>query len=206
MSELIYLSLWLHDFSEQNMLGYWSQALEEFPASSQFPGVRGLAIYPLDWSSAPVLEQTFREGVSTEQALTLTNEFRHADYAYEAQISWDLWVPKSLEATGGWKQDTRLVSLVCLGTEFDPEGTEGPGHLQVNFGPDFAFLPPAEWELAGITWRQQMASTPLRENVDKLISYVHRLEKRLPVSKRLLWCESGENLAEKILSLWDLKA
>lgn len=205
MSELVYLSLWLRDFSEQTMLGYWKQAMEEFPASSQFPGVRGLVIYPLDWSSTPVLDQTLRGEVSIEQAAALASEFLHADHAYEAQICWDLWVPQSSEPAEGWKQDARLVSLVCLGAEFDPEGTGGPGHLQINFGPDSGFLPPAEWELSGAEWQRQMASPQLRENVEKLISYVHRLQKRLPVSKRLLWCESGENLAEKILSFWDLK-
>ena len=205
MPELVYLSLWLRDFSEQTMLGYWKQAMEEFPPSSQFPGVRGLAIYPLDWSSTPVLDQTLREEASIEQAAALASEFLHADYAYEAQICWDLWVPQSSEPAEGWKQDARLVSLVCLGTEFDPVGTGGTGHLQINFGPDSGFLPPEEWELSGEEWRRQMASPQLRENVEKLISYVHRLQKRLPVSKRLLWCESGENLAEKIMSFWDLK-
>lgn len=70
---------------------------------------------------------------------------------------------------------------------------------------DSAFLPPEEWKLSEAEWRRQMASPPLRENVEKLISYVHRLEKRLPVNKRFLWGESGANLAEKILSFANLK-
>ncbi|MBI4460507.1 MAG: hypothetical protein HY648_10680, partial [Acidobacteria bacterium] len=205
MADLVYLSLSLREFSEQTMLGYWRQAIDEFPASPQFPGVCGLTVYPLDWSAAPALEQTFLDGVSGEQALTVANEFLHEDYAYEAQMRWDLWTPKSSQSSEGWQQESPVVSLMCLGDEFDPEGLEGPGHLKINFGPDSAFLPPEEWQLSAAELRQQLASPNLRQNIEKLISYVHGLEKRLPVSKRLLYCESGENLAEKILSFWELK-
>ena len=38
----------------------------------------------------------------------------------------------------------------------------------------------------------------LQENLVKLLEFVQQLEKRMPVEKRLLWTESGENLAEMI--------
>ena len=36
-----------------------------------------------------------------------------------------------------------------------------------------------------------------------LEGFVRRLERRLSVAKKLLWSESGENLAEKILAGWE---
>ncbi len=42
-----------------------------------------------------------------------------------------------------------------------------------------------------------------QENIQQLVDFVRRLERRLPVVKKLLWSESGENLAEKILAGWE---
>jgi hypothetical protein len=38
----------------------------------------------------------------------------------------------------------------------------------------------------------------LQENIRKLLGFVHELDKRLPVQRKTLWTESGENFAEMI--------
>ena len=43
----------------------------------------------------------------------------------------------------------------------------------------------------------------LQENLRKLLDFVHQLENRLPVEKRLLWTESGEDFAEMIRKSFD---
>ena len=206
MPDLVSLSLWLRGFEEQTMLGFWRQAIEEFPVSSPALGVRSLAIYPLNWSETPVVEQASGEGISAEETLQLAHDFLHADFAYEAQMNWDLWMPKAQELSGGWERRVQVVSIICLGSEFDPEGQDDRGYLQINFGPESNFLPAEEWALTPEEKKRLIVGPQVRENVEKLVSYARRLEKKLPVARRRLWCESGENLAEKILSFWNLKA
>ena len=206
MPDLVYLSLWLRDFDEQNMLAYWRQALEEFPASAQAPGVRSLAVYPFNWSEAPVAEEAFRDGISPQELLPLAEEFLHADCAYEAQIHWDLWTPKSEDIFGGWERRPQVVSILCLGTEFDPEGQEVPGRLEIVLGPESNFRPAEEWALTPEEKQQVMAGPQMRENVETLVNYARQLERKLPVARRRLWCESGGNLAEQMLSVWKIES
>ena len=198
MPDLLYLSLWLRDFDSESMLRYWQCALEEFPASPELSGVRSLTIYPLDWGQTPLLEQAFSPGADPEPVIRLADEFLHEDCAYEAQMNWDLWVPASAPNMDGWQKVSQEVFLACLGSGFDPEAPENRGDLQINFGLDTPFLPPK----AESTTTARSPSRPLQENLQQLLDYVQRLETKLPLWKKLLWCESGENWAEKIRSVW----
>lgn len=203
MADLVYLNLWLNNFSESNMLQHWGSALAEFPVSATSPGVRSLAVYPLLWSETPVLQQSFQEGADVEHVTGLAAEWLHADCAYEAEMNWDLWLRASPEAPGKRRQVPSPVSLVCFGKEFADEGEEGRCDLQVNFGLDFAFVPdPDELTHLQDSPEMEMARQRTQENIQQLLGFVRRLERRLPVAKKLLWSESGENLAEKILAGW----
>ena len=189
------------------MLRYWKRALGEFPASASAPGIQSFAIYPFRWSETPVLQQTFGEGADMDHVVGLAREFLHEDYAYEAQLNWNRWVQKPREVSGRRHRIPAAVSLVCLGPEFDREGLEQHCDLQINFGLDSAFLPTEEeWALSGAGPNRDLASLWMRENVRQLWGFVRQLEKKLPLAKKLLWCESGENLAEKILSVWKLES
>ena len=214
MPDLVYLSLWLREFHEQTMLAYWRQAIEEFPASSQAPGVRSLAVYPLDWNETATMEDAFLNGGSPEETLQLAQEFLHADCAYEAQMSWDLWTPKSPDGSGGlaaggagsWERQPQAVSITCLGSEFGRNCQEDSGHIEISFGPESNFLPAEQGGLTPEEKRQVMAGPQMRENVEKLVTYARRLEKKLPVARLKLWCESGDDLAEQILSFWKMES
>lgn len=156
------------------------------------------------------MEQAFEEGIGAEAALELAQEFLHPDCAYEAQMNWELWTPKPLDSldacAGDWERRPQVVSILCLGTEFDRESSEDHGHLEINFGPDTNFLPPEEWDLTEEERQEVMARPQMRENIEKLVHYARRLEQKPPVARRRLWCESGEDLAERILSLWKIES
>ncbi|MBI4444036.1 MAG: hypothetical protein HY649_11775 [Acidobacteria bacterium] len=203
MGDLIYLSLWLRDFRTETMLRHWKSAMEEFPCSPEITGVRSVTIYPLDWGQTPLLEQAFSPGADAEAVVRLAQEFLHADCAYEAQMNWDLWVPSNDPNKSGWQKNPQVVSIACVGSGFDPEAPENRGDIQINFGLDTPFLPP-EPENTSVV-RPIAPPRPIQENIQQLLDYVHRQEKKLPLLKKLLWCESGENLAEKIRSVWNLK-
>ena len=195
----------------QTMLTYWQQAIEEFPASSEAPGVRSLTVYPLNWSEAPAVEQAFEEGIGATEALERARDFLHADCAYEAQMSWELWTPKPLDSLedgedSDWERKPQEVSITCLGPEFDRESPDEHGHLEINFGPESNFLPPEEWDLDPEERQLVMEGPQMRENIETLVHYARRLEQILPVARRRLWCESGDDLAEQILSSWKMES
>jgi len=189
MPDLVCLSLWLKDYQESNMLQHWGRVLEAFPVSPSSPGIRELAIYPLDWGETPVFERSFGDGLDAGEAVNLAAE----------------WFPKGSYSSGGWIQTPTAVSISCLGSEFDREGSDNRSDLQVNFGLDTPFLPLGEDSMPPYHPAWEVADQRTRENLQQLVEFVHRLDQSLPVTKRLLWCESGENLADKILQTWNLR-
>jgi len=214
MADIIYLSIWLHNFSETNMMQLWQRVIETFPASAVFPGVRSVTIYPFNWAETPVFERSFGEGISAEEAVSLASEFLHEDYAYEAEMIWDLWArTDAAEAAGdgqpseqgdvisAWRAAPASVLLACLGPQFESEAPEDRADIQIRFGLDTPFLPPDGDAIAedDLDFDPDEAEVRTRENLQQLVGFVHRLDEVLPLKKRVLWCDSGENLAEKIL-------
>lgn len=206
--------------------------MEAFPASEIAPGV-SLAIYPFDWSETPVLERSFGGETDAGELATLSSEFLHDDYAYEAEIRWDLWLPASggaesaparvveesefeerereeegyVESLGGndWQRTPSTVAIACMGPGFAPEESGDRPQILIDFGLDAPFLPMEEDEAEEAGLDMDEADVRGRENLQQLVEFVHRLDEILPVSRRLLWCESGENLAQKIMSAWHLR-
>jgi hypothetical protein len=198
MADRFHLSLWLRDFDESQMLDRFRILLDAFPSSKVRPRVRTFRIYPLSWNEHPVLEEDFaEEGAETSYVLSLASEFFHGDYAYEASVFWDLWVFQKNGGPGAWKQTPAPVSLLCLGPDFE-EGSREHGHLEVDFGFDTPFranqgLPDAESRALARDYRER-----LQENIRKLLAFVHELNQRMPLERKLLWTESGENFADTI--------
>jgi hypothetical protein len=136
--------------------------------------------------------------------MALAAEFLHEDYAYEAQLHWDVWVPRSPEALDQWERVPQIVSVACAGPQFEGDGAADRGHLQFNFGLDSVFLPEGEVETPGEEARSGVAGSCYQENIAQLLQCLHRLEKKLPVARKLLWSGSGEDLAEHIRAAWNL--
>ena len=218
MADLLYLSVWLRDYNESNMLRYWQRVMEAFPASAIAPGIRSVTIYPFSWAETPVVEQSFGEDSSLEDAVSLASEFLHDDCAYDAEMNWDLWLPDDSAASSqleedenagneeailgtGWRRTPVSVSLACEGPQFGSDAPEDRADIEIRLGLDSPFLPPDE-DTGGesdLDFDPDEAELRSRENLQQLVEFVHRLDEILPITKRLLWCESGENLAQKIL-------
>ena len=196
MPDHFYLSLWLRDFAEERMLDHFRVLLEAFPYSAERPGIQSIRVYPFDWSEHPVLEEDFFEGATAPHVIELASEFLHGDYAYESTAYWDLWLFQKNGGPASWKRAPCRASLICHGPEFDEAAQHG--HLEVDFGLDTPFradqkVPDEVARNAVRDYRQR-----LQDNMRKLLEFAKVAESRLPVVKRLLWSETGENFAELV--------
>jgi len=198
MADRVYFSLWLDGFSVASMLPAWAKALAEFPVSSLAPGIRQLAVYPFRWGETPVLEQSFQEGAGVGQAVVLAAEFLHQDYAYEVELNWDVWAPRQPGLLDQWEKVAQTVAVASLGLQFEDDDTADHPHLLLDLGLDSLFLPDDADPEALAEALEGVAGTCFRENIAQLLAYVQKLEINLPVTRRLLWSTSGEDLGERI--------
>ncbi len=164
--------------------------LRQFPFSAQRPGVDYLAVHPVSWAEPTAFERRFRPGLDVEQAMAIATEFVHADYAFVFEINWDLWVisDETEEITFG----PHPVKLVVHGTEFEDGLFQQGGHIQVDLGLDTPFL----YEDLELT---TVSENRMKANVQKLISFTSAIEKNCGITGRVLWSESEENLAQKLV-------
>jgi hypothetical protein len=191
MSDPLYLSLWFPDFSGPAMLPHILAVLQQFPFSAQRPGVTYAAVQPVSWSEATVLERRFTPGIGPEEAVTLAADLVHDDYAYILDAHWDLWTPDI--AGSDWSMVPVPVKFIAQGEEFDDRTYEQSGHIQIDFGLDSPFLQ----ENLALTEETQVK---VRANVSKLVEFTMKAEKNTRATARLLWSESEENLAQKLIA------
>jgi hypothetical protein len=191
MADSLYLSLWFPSFDESEILPRTVSVLRQIPFSPARAGVTYAAIQPVSWSEPTILERRFRPGVSPEDAAEVIAEFIHDDYAYIFEAYWDLWTPP--EGSEKWVLEPSLVRLTAHGTEFEERAAEETGHIQIDFGLDVSFLH-EEVEFTSEAERN------VRSNVHKLVDFTAKMEKNAGVTGRLLWSESEENLAQKLIN------
>jgi hypothetical protein len=191
MGDSLYLSLWFPSFDEAEILPRTVSVLRQIPFSAARDGVTYTAIQPVSWSEPTILERRFRPGVTPEEAVADVAEFLHDDYAYVFEAYWDLWTPP--EGPEKWVVEPSLVRLVAHGTEFEESAAEETGHIQIDFGLDTSFL----HEEVSFTAE---AERNVRSNVQKLVEFTAIVEKNAGATGRLLWSESEENLAQKLIN------
>jgi hypothetical protein len=191
MADSLYLSLWFPSFEEPEILPRTISVLRQIPFSTARSGVTYAAIQPVSWSEPTILERRFRPGVAPEEAVTEVAEFLHDDYAYVYEAYWDLWTPP--EGAEKWALEPALVRLTAHGLEFEEGAAESAGHIQIDFGLDTSFLH-EEVSLTGEAERN------IRSNVQKLVEFTALVEKNAGATGRLLWSESEENLAQKLIN------
>ena len=177
--------------------------MRQFPFSERRSGIEYVSIQPVSWTEATVLERRFRPGVPPQEAVSGIEEFLHSDYAYVFEAYWDLWAPggapETVQVLSGeeqqetWSQQPALVRFVAYGLEFDEEAFQQEGHIQVELGQDTPFLHEDTRRTAELDAR-------IRDNVQKLVAFTAAVEKNCGVSGRLLWSESEENLAQKLIA------
>ena len=90
-----------------------------------------------------------------------------------------------------WVREPRLVRIIGYGPLFDEGAYEADGHIRVDFGSDAPFLE----EDADL---DSVAARHVEENVRQLVELTAAVEKASGATKRLLWSELGESLAERL--------
>jgi hypothetical protein len=191
MGDSLYLSLWFPSFDEIDILPRTISVLRQIPFSSARTGVTYAAIQPVSWSEPTIFERRFHPGVAAEEAVSEVAEFLHDDYAYVFEAYWDLWTPP--EGAEKWILEPSLIRLVAHGVEFEERAAEQAGHIQIDFGLDTSFLH-EEVEFTSEAERN------VRSNVQKLVEFSANVEKNSGATGRLLWSESEENLAQKLIT------
>jgi len=194
MADQLHLNLWFPSFSEPEMLPRLLSVMKQFPYSESLPGVGYLAIHPISFNEPEILEENFDFRADPEQAILQAGEFVHSDYAYELEAAWDIWAPKKEgELDETWVTTAQAVKFFAYGADFDEGTYKEDGHVQVDFGLDTPFL----YEEGEFTPK---VAARIKSNVQKLVNFVHAVEKNCGISGRVLWSESGENLAQKLIA------
>ncbi|HEX3739199.1 MAG TPA: hypothetical protein VHV29_05675 [Terriglobales bacterium] len=191
MPDNLYLNLWFSDSELVETFAHAAAVIQQLPFSPQHPGVTGVAVHPISWSEATIMEEHFRPGISPEEAVTLAATLPHEDYAYVFEANWDLWSP--LSPQGEWTERPSVVKVIVRGDEFEATESDTQGQLQVDFGLDSPFLH-EELQLS------PEVESRVRSNVQKLVDFTSKVEKNSGAKSRLLWSESEENLAQKLVT------
>lgn len=176
------------------MVPHALSVLRQFPFSTQRPGITYVSVQPVSWNEASVLERRFSPGIEPENALTIIADLIHDDYAYIFDAHWDLWTPDSNSNSGNnWRLTPSAVKFIVQGEEFEEGAQKETGQIQIDFGLDSPFLQ----ENVSLTEETQ---NKVRENVGKLVEFTMKAEKNTRATGRLLWSESDENLAQKLIA------
>lgn len=191
MPDTLFLNLWFNDSELVGTLAHFVSVMRQFPFSAQLPGITAVAVHPISWGEATILEQRFHPGISPEDAATMGAGLPHEDYAYVFEANWDLWSPGTPQTD--WTLQLLPVRFIVRGDDFEDAESETQGELQVDFGLDTPFLH-EELQLS------QELEARVKTNVQKLVDFITNVEKSSGAKARLLWSESGENLAQKLIS------
>jgi hypothetical protein len=190
MPDPLYLSLWFSAFEVDDMLPHALAVMRQFSFSVAQPGITYLALHPFSWNEPTILERRFRPGVSPEEAVLIASDLLHEDYAYMFEAFWDLWV---VAENGDWTLRPSPVKFLVHGLEFDNGVYQQEGHIEVDLGMDSPFLQ----EDVPLT---SEAEVRVRANVQKLVEFSGKIEKNSGANARLLWSESEQNFAQKLIA------
>ena len=193
MADRLYLSLWFPNFRLPALAPAMVSVLKQLTGR-----VHAAAAYPISWNETPFYQRIYEEDEvqesAPERAVAEATQILHDDFAYEFELKWDLWVA---ETVGGldptWKQEPVIVRVVGFGPHFDEGAYEQNGQVRVDLGLDTPFLLD-EIEL------DQLGAEHVKRNVQKLVEVTNAIQENCGISSRLLWSESGENLAHKLIA------
>jgi len=90
-----------------------------------------------------------------------------------------------------------VVRFLGFGPRFDTAGYEQNGHILVDFGLDTPWVMDENLSKDSL---DRTAQIHIQQNVEKLLAFTLLVEKSCGISSRLLWTESGEPLAEKLIA------
>ncbi|HEX3685746.1 MAG TPA: hypothetical protein VHU83_24660 [Bryobacteraceae bacterium] len=185
MTDQLFLSLWLHRHRRANRLKHFEELIRLFPFSQRPQPQSTISIHAVDSTQPPLLEQPVNGPLDPSEIMPTLLEFASGDIAYRIESWWDLWQFDS----GEGKLAPGRVALSCFGPEFDDGAASGQEDLRIDFGVDSNFLPNAD--LPG-------SATLIESNIRSLLRLVHEIDSVLPVGRRKLETESGENFAQRL--------
>lgn len=201
MADQLYLSLWYPNFRLIALPAALEKVMEIFGSVAGSSRVKAAAAYPISWNEAPVYQRVYDEEHAPDndasqprEAIPAALEMLHDDFAYEFELVWELWVPE-----GGvgldtiWKKEPSVVRVTGYGPQFEDGAYEQNGHIRVDFGPDTPFLQ-EEVDL------DKDAADHVKQNVQLLVDFTNAVQQHAGISSRLLWSESGETLAQKLIA------
>ncbi|HEX4004563.1 MAG TPA: hypothetical protein VHX60_00160 [Acidobacteriaceae bacterium] len=198
MADQLYLSLWYPNFRMEALPAALEKVMEQFVAVGGSGRVAAATVYPISWNETPVYQRIYRnenddEAAEPRPAIAAALDNAHEDYAWEFELIWELWVPEQAPGLDTmWRHEPRVVRVVAFGPEFDERMYETNGHIRVDFGVDTAFL----YEDMDL---DEDAVDRVKQNIQKLVDFTNAVQKNGGISTRLLWSESGESLAKKLI-------
>ena len=180
MADSVRLSYWLRGYTEHNMLSMFERVLRRFPYSRLAPAGM-LRIFALNYSEPPVLEEEFDDAANVPAIVSVCREHLHNDCSFQLDCCWDLW-----HYGEDWALKPSAVSIAIFGPMFESAWGE---QIQFDLGLDYLYLP-----TDGVPPNLRA----LRSNIKSLLHLADDMGRILPVDKRSLWSESGENLADRL--------
>jgi hypothetical protein len=201
MADQLYLSLWYPNFRLASLPAALEKVMEQFGSVAGSSRVKAAAAYPLSWNEAPAYQRVYDKEHDSDEvdseprlAIPAAMEMLHDDFAYEFELIWELWAP---DARGGldpvWRKEPRVVRIIGFGPQFDEAAWEQNGHIRIDFGPDTPFLQ-EDVDL------DPDAADYVKQNVQLLVDFTNAVQQHGGISSRLLWSESGDSLAQKLIA------
>jgi len=211
MADQLYLSLWFPNFRFESLPAALVSVLRQFALVSGEKRVTAASVYPISFTESPVYQRIYvnddraqsTEDSIIENAVAEATEQLHDDMAYEFEMKWNLWMPEEGGAPSSeaaldtlWRPRPSVVKILGFGPQFDQATYEQNGHIRIDFGLDTPWVMDEE-ENAEL---DEETKKHIQQNVEILLAFTLSVEKNSGISSRLLWTESGEPLAEKLIA------
>jgi hypothetical protein len=190
VTDQLSLAIWLEPGKSDALRRHFETMLRLFPFSQREQPLTTLSIHAINTIEPPLLERPLNGPFEAEDVLAILNEYDAEDIAYRLESWWDLWQYES-----DWALKPVRVVLSCFGREFDNgtgEAIREQEGLRIDFGVDAHYLP--QPEVPG-------SARLVESNIKSLLRLVHEVENSMPVRKRVLSTESGENFADRLQRL-----
>jgi hypothetical protein len=217
MADQLYLSLWYPNFrlaalpaALNGVMLQFARIAQDGNPNSPLDRVVAATAYPIDWTEAPIYQRIYvnddraesTEASTIENAVAEATEQLHEDTAYEFEMNWNLWqpegldknVPASAQLDARWTLQPARVRFTGFGPDFDAATWDQNGHVRIDFGLD------TPWVFDETEDIDKDAAQRIQQNIEKLLAFTLSIEKHCGISSRLLWTESGEPLAEKLIA------
>jgi hypothetical protein len=224
MADQLYLSLWFPNFRFDTLPATLVSVMRQFALISGDKRVAAASVYPISFTEAPTYQRIYvnddraeenqdTTGSIIEYAVAEATEQLHDDMAYEFEMRWKLWSPveadpqptdpridiypqfESVRLDTLWKLQPSTVKILGFGPQFDDASFEQNGHIRIDFGLDTPWLA----ETLEDEELDEDATKHIQQNVEMLLAFTLSVEKNCGISSRLLWTESGEPLAQKLI-------